>query len=531
MIPHITKGGDMRGLLGYLASTDSRDDPRANQHENPRIVGGDAFLVSVYGGQELSADRQAMRDVADYLDRPRQRYGVESPTRVWRQGEDGTRVAVLGGDGAQKTGDQHVWHASLSLAEGESLTDDQWGRLAEDFAARVGFTGVDGHASARWVAVHHGAGKGGHDHLHVAASMVREDGTKWSPYRDYGRAQQACRALEVEWGLVRVGGAEHGTATRGATPAELGHQQRNDLPVIAREEVAQRVRAAAVASASEAEWVRRVRADGVVVKPRFAEGTTDVVVGYRAALKGLKEREGQDQLRFYGGGQLGRDLSLPRLRELWGEPNLAQADSAAAEWQAAHAGTPPTRIGREGAPVSVTAPADARANLAAMADRLANVPATDRVAWSLAAREVSGALSAWSQADPANRAVLQEAAAVIGRTAQDRRQTVGRAQRGADSGVGVTLLLMASRGDKPTVATAALMAQLLRTAAAIRDAHREAGNLRDARAVNRAMATLTALQLPNAAPPVPNAPAVEHGATAVRPYIPPTTRGDRDAGR
>ena len=523
MIPHITKGGDMRGLLGYLASTDSRDDPRANQHENPRIVGGDQFLVNVYGGQELGADRQAVRDVADYLDRPRQRYGVQTRSRVWRQGEDGSRVAVLGDDGVQRTGDQHVWHCSLSLAEGESLTDEQWGRVADDFAGRMGLTGADGHAPARWVAVHHGEGGGGHDHLHVAASMVREDGTKWSPYRDFTRAQQACRALEVEWGLVRVGGAEHGTATRGATPAELGHQQRNDLPVIAREEVAQRVRAAAVASASEAEWVRRVRADGVVVKPRFAEGTTDVVVGYRAALKG------QDQLRFYGGGQLGRDLSLPRLRELWREPSIAQADSAAAEWQAAHAGTPPTRVGREGAPLAPTAPADARANLAAMADRLANVPAGDRVAWSLAAREVSGALSAWSRVDPVNRAVLRDAAAVIGRTAQDRRQTVGRAQRGADSGVGVTLLLMAGRGDKPAVATAALMAQLLRTAAAIRDAHREAGNVRDARAVNRAMGTLTALPLPTAAPPALNA---ELGKSAARAYTPPTTlREDRDAGR
>ena len=108
----------------------------------PASSGGDQFLVNVYGGQQLSGDRQAVRDVADYLDRPRQRYGVQSPTRVWRQGEDGTRVAVLGDDGAQRTGDQHVWHASLSLAEGESLTDDQWGRLADDFAARMGFTGV-----------------------------------------------------------------------------------------------------------------------------------------------------------------------------------------------------------------------------------------------------------------------------------------------------------------------------------------------------------------------------------------------------
>ena len=62
--------------------------------------------------------------------------------------------------------------------------------------------------------------------------------------------------------------------------------------MVRREDLAQRVRAAAVASTSEAEWLRRVRADGVVIKPQFAAGSTDVVVGYRAALKSRSQKRG-----------------------------------------------------------------------------------------------------------------------------------------------------------------------------------------------------------------------------------------------
>ena len=44
--------------------------------------------------------------------------------------------------------------------------------------------------------------------------------------------------------------------------------------------------------------------------------------GYRAALKG------KDRLSFYGGGQIGADLSLPRLRELWAAPTVGQASES-----------------------------------------------------------------------------------------------------------------------------------------------------------------------------------------------------------
>jgi len=231
---------------------------------------------------------------------------------------------------------------------------------------------------------------------------------------------------------------------------------------------------------SEAEWVRRLRSTGVVVKPRFAAGTTDVTVGYRVALKGEPGR-----LDFYGGGQLGRDLTLTRLREGWPEPSVEQAGEAAAEWQAVFRSQPPAGPGREARPVPVRAPEVAGQHLQRFADRLASTPVADRQGWSRAARDLSGAFSAMAVADPANVSALGEAAAVIVRAAQDRR--AGRGYSSIPKAGGAALVLSAAaRGkDAPQVAMVALMAQLLQAAAAVRDYHRQTANEREAAAVSQ----------------------------------------------
>nr|WP_242703300.1 relaxase/mobilization nuclease domain-containing protein [Paenarthrobacter ureafaciens] len=80
----------------------------------------------------------------------------------------------------------HVWHCSLSLrAEEGDLTDQKWADIAQDFMDEMGFTETSGRAPAQWVAIRHGHSKAGNDHIHIAASMVREDGTKWSSWRDF----------------------------------------------------------------------------------------------------------------------------------------------------------------------------------------------------------------------------------------------------------------------------------------------------------------------------------------------------------
>jgi len=483
VIPHITKGSDLGGLLRYLTGPG-----RANEHTNPHVVGGDGFLQSWYGHDELGA--QAAGEIAAYLEEPRLTYGVQMMTKAWQQNpQTGAREPVLGEHGQQVWRELNVWHCSLSLPAGEVLSAEQWEKVTGEFADGMGLTEAGGKASARWVAIHHGPSKGGNDHVHIAASMVREDGTRWEGrFKDWPTSQKVCRDLEQRHGLTPVLGGQHGTATRGATPVELADQQRTGAPMIQRDVLAQRVRAAAVASATEAEWLRRVRADGVVVMPRFAEGSTDVVAGYRAALKG------QDQRRFYGGGQLSRDLSLPRVRELWAAATLEQAGDASAEWQAAFRGRRTGVVGREQRDLPTTAPEVARRSLSAYADRLGKVPVTDRVAWSVAAREVSGALSAWARVDEQNAPALREAARVIGRAGQDRRPSAGPGQRSAESAVTSALVFAAANGDKPQVAAAALMAQLVRTAMALREYHRETRNVREANAVDVELARLSGLR-------------------------------------
>jgi len=164
----------------------------------------------------------------------------------------------------------------------------------------------------------------GNDHIHVAATMVREDGTRSDGrFTDYETAQSAA------WGdrsQVRVGdggGSKFGTAVRGEKPAERANAARAGLGQTAPKELAERVWSAAVASSSEAEWVRDAR---VMIKPRFAARGTDVVSGYSVALKPADYNE---KLVFYGGGQLGKDLRLGSIRRMWAEPSVGEAG----EWQ------------------------------------------------------------------------------------------------------------------------------------------------------------------------------------------------------
>ncbi|MEW6894553.1 hypothetical protein V3M68_03320 [Trueperella pyogenes] len=74
-------------------------------------------------------------------------------------------------------------------------------------------------------------------------------------------------------------------------------------------------RAAARASQSEADYVRELRAQGVLVRPRYAHGGRDIITGYSVALAGDDGRA----VKWYGGGWVARDLRLPWLRMGWAD--------------------------------------------------------------------------------------------------------------------------------------------------------------------------------------------------------------------
>ena len=112
MIPHITKGSDLGGLLRYLTGPG-----RQNEHQNPHVIGGDSFLQAWYGHDELGA--QAAAEIASYLDEPRSSYGVQMMAKEWRQNpQTGAREPLLDDDGRQVWKDVNVWHCSLALPAG-----------------------------------------------------------------------------------------------------------------------------------------------------------------------------------------------------------------------------------------------------------------------------------------------------------------------------------------------------------------------------------------------------------------------------
>ena len=466
----------MAGLMTYLAGPG-----RSNEHEDQHVVAGDPAIMAWYDDEQLAPESALA--IARHLDQPRTAYGVEVP----------------GG---------HVWHCSLSTHVREGIrTDEEWASIARDFITGMGFDDQDGsRAPTRWVAVRHGVSKNGNDHIHIAVNLVREDGTKASTHNDFRRAQSAARAIEVKYGLERLESASADRSTRGYQPAErpaiararatakYEHERRalggrapawhellaaeRQTRILAampveepRHKIARLVRGCATASESEAEFVRRMRRSGLLVRPHYATGTTDVIQGYKVA---ERPHHGERPI-WYGGFRLGRDLSLPRLRESW--PDSPQhATAAAAEWNAAMRGRRVAAPGREIAEPLPELWEKYTAELGELRARLQNVPLDDRDTWARVARQTSGAFAAWSNAiedEPGELAAASDAMAKSAQTFRQERQPATPSM--AAIGGAAMLLASAARGGQGAIAQAALLRSLLRLAQAVYDAEMKAG--------------------------------------------------------
>jgi hypothetical protein len=94
-----------------------------------------------------------------------------------------------------------VWHCSVhNHPLDRALSDRQWAQIAVEFVAATGLAPAGDLDAVRWVAVRHAG-----DHIHVVATMVRQDGrTVWAR-NDYRHCQALARRLEHRFGLHRVG--------------------------------------------------------------------------------------------------------------------------------------------------------------------------------------------------------------------------------------------------------------------------------------------------------------------------------------
>ncbi|MBA2717409.1 MAG: hypothetical protein H0U51_10220, partial [Propionibacteriales bacterium] len=241
MMPNITRGGRMSGLLAYLAGP-AREG--GNEHVDPHLIAGDSSVMVWHEGVTLG--RESAQHVAAILDHPRRAFGTRVTVAVRRKSTDGELVTttpgarvLVGSGGAQEelelpavplVKDADVWHCSLSLHADEGvLSDERWARISEQFVAKMGFADPASEAApCRWVALRHGLSKGGNDHVHVVVSLVQEDGEKADTWNDRPRAQQAAGELEREHGLQVLESRGAGRGGRESTPAERGRAERRE---------------------------------------------------------------------------------------------------------------------------------------------------------------------------------------------------------------------------------------------------------------------------------------------------------------
>lgn len=327
MIPAISSGGRMAGLVSYLAGPG-----RSNEHTNPHVVAASSPTIFVAGGAGEQMGRAESFALADVLDEARVVFGTEV-TRRDNAALNAARERGLVGRAAlaEATTDANVWHCSLSLPpDAEALDEATWSAIAHDFMEGMGFDSGE-HAAARWVAIHHGPTKRGGDHIHIAASRVRDDGTVIDIYRDFPRSQKVCRGLEAKYGLEVLSGRDRGVPSRGTAHAQAEHAARKGLEEAPSDTLARLVRAAGAAAETEAEFVRLLRAEGLIVKPaHYDTEDREAVTGFSVGLPADRYANRHGRPVMHGGKKLGEDLSLPRLRERWIDDPGTRLDARAA---------------------------------------------------------------------------------------------------------------------------------------------------------------------------------------------------------
>lgn len=476
MIAAISEGGNSAGLMQYLIGPG-----RANEHTSPHLVAGSDVIMRRWGAWDKLSAAQGF-EIAKYVDQFMNETGTRSTgsRRVFnmdkidkKTGEPGVREVIEGPVA------NHVWHCSLSLSPREAAQgDERWQQIARDFADQMGFTGADGKAECRWVAVHHGSAKNGGDHIHIMVNVIREDGTKWDRWQDQPRAMSACNKLEHTYGLEVIEAREHARGARADTAADLRAAARRGQDRTDRDILLPRVRAAATAATSERDFVLRLRELGVRARPRFARGRTDVVVGYSVA---LHKPKGQDA-QWYAGGKVARDLTLTRLRTRWPD-TPASAQQAVDTWRDAWKGKPLS--GRENAVSSVQLQARVKA-LEIYRTRLANLDPTDATALADATTDVAGLLAASAlryETDSPEHAMLERASQAVGRHAQTKTRTLE--SNPTSDAIVLAAGLISTAHMRPGFSSGLLVAlSALRMADALADLYHQANQTRTAQHIH-----------------------------------------------
>ncbi|WP_049578156.1 relaxase/mobilization nuclease domain-containing protein [Streptomyces sp. SBT349] len=363
---------------------------------------------------------------------------------------------------------RHVWHCSVRAAPDDRLlSDEEWAGVARRIVAATGIaTGADDGA-CRWAAVRHAE-----DHVHIVATLVREDGRRPRLQADAARAQAECRRIEEEWDLRRLHPGD-GTAAQRPTSAERFKAERHHRTRTPREQLREAVRQAVAGANDPQEFFTRLTAQGVLIHRRHAPSGD--LLGYTVALPGDRNHAGEPV--WFSGAKLAPDLSWPRIHQrLTAQtPGTAQGNDASASpgraARARHAGADAAwnatgLLTEEGEEVAAGQIAAAGEVLDALA---ATTTGPTRTQITAAARAFERASRSHTRAAHAQARALRRAA----RDIINSGPALGRGQDGAATAMALSALILlavaahrwhAARAHQQQAAAVLQAAQHLRAA-------------------------------------------------------------------
>ncbi|MFG1852178.1 relaxase/mobilization nuclease domain-containing protein [Actinomadura geliboluensis] len=294
MIAKVTRGADVGNLLRYLYGAGKR-----NEHTDPHIVAGYRHPAALEPARRADGKRY-LRPLAEVL---------RSPLETMRR----SRPA------------EPVWQCSLRTAPTDRpLTDEEWADVAEELMDQTGIAPRGDGEACRWIAVRHAD-----DHIHVVATLAREDGRRPNITRDYLKARTACQVVEQRYGLCRTAPADRTAAPR-PSRAELERAQRAGLQEPPRVVLRRQVAAAAAAFGSEETFFADLRERGLAVRLRFSVRTPGEVTGYAVAVPEYTNSAGEPV--FFSGGKLAADLTLPKLCRRWTDSEARRPPARSGRW-------------------------------------------------------------------------------------------------------------------------------------------------------------------------------------------------------
>jgi hypothetical protein len=161
----------------------------------------------------------------------------------------------------------------------------------------------------RWVAVRHAD-----DHIHIVATLARQDGTQPRFWNDFYRVREACRFAEEQLGLRAIPPTDR-TAARRPSRAETEQAARRGWDEPPRVTLRRHVCGAAAGARTDREFFDQLASAGVLIRKRYSTQHPGQVTGYAVGLPHHRGRDGA--VIWYGGGKLAADLTLPKLRSRW----------------------------------------------------------------------------------------------------------------------------------------------------------------------------------------------------------------------